>query len=179
MAHKKKKTAPACQPAPKNHKRLFVGLGLLSVLLIVGIIAAILLWQQGKKNDSETKDTSRPAPTTTISIIYPVIQDNGQIVYTNALIETTQSDLYGALEHTLSDKIKFTYDETGGLLTAGRLHPQKDEKLVIKQNTSREQIDLGTVPAGVSLEDGATYEIMLADAKGDPVYKTAEPKEKQ
>jgi len=179
MAHKKKTPAPTRQPAPKNHKRLFVGLSLLSFLLIVGIVAAILIWQQAKKNDSGTKDTSRPAPTTIVSIIYPEIQDNGQIVYTNALIETAESDLYGALEHALADKIKFTYDESGALLTAGRLRPQKDEKLVIKQNTSREQIDLGSVPAQVSLEDGATYEIMLADAKGDPVYKTAEPKEKQ
>ncbi|MCI8332477.1 MAG: hypothetical protein HFE78_06600 [Clostridiales bacterium] len=173
MAQKKGKQRTPVSQSPNSSKKRFVIISLL-LLLLAGTVLTIIFLRPGKKND----DASRPAPTTIVSIIYPELQDNGQIVYTNTFIETRESNLYGALEQ-LADKIQFTYDETGALLTAGRLRPQSDEKLLIKQNTQHEQIDLGKIPSAVSLEDGATYEIMLADEKGDPLYQTEKPTDSQ
>ncbi|MCI8589262.1 MAG: hypothetical protein HFE77_00880 [Clostridiales bacterium] len=170
MANKIKKAPSAHQPSKKKNRRLYIGLGLLLALILIGTIITIWLLQRQNETGPKANTGSRP-DTTIISIIYPDLEDNGQIVYTNTLIATTQTNLYDVLQQEAADKIHFTYDESGALLTAGRLQPQTGEKLLIRQNTSREQIELGAIPSAVSIEDGATYEIWLSDAQGNQLYQ--------
>ena len=136
--------------------------------LIIGyLIAAAVL---GSFNPTKWKEEEsvNVTPAVTCAILYPDLQDNGEIWQTGGMEQTSAKTMREALE-TDFNKGFFTFADDGTIASVGNLTAANGYKFTIQKNTTRAPEKLSDKPSEIILADTETYEILYCDPSGNQI----------
>lgn len=148
------------------HKRIYIGAVL--TVLIAAAVAAVLLIQNKQKNNP-VSGTDQSSVNVVCAILYPALQENGEIWSTGGMQELEGTTLREALEKDFADIFSVTFAEDGKLASLGEIHSGGGYRFIVYKNTPSGRVDLGEIPETILLEEACTYDICLIGPDGQAV----------
>lgn len=168
MSSKKvKKKTPKTPPKKKIPVPYLIAAAAAGCLLIGYLTAGAVLGSFNPANWG--KEKSKPtAHAVTCAIIYPDLQDGGEIWQTGGMEQTNAVTMREALENDF-DKDFFKFSDDGTIASAGELTAANGYSFYIQKNTQRLPEKLPDKPSEITLADSETYEIFFCSPSGERI----------
>ncbi len=162
-----KKVKQKTPPKKKIPVPCLIAAAAAACLLIGYLIAGAVL---GSFNPAKWgKEKSKPtAHAVTCAIIYPDLQDSGEIWQTGGMEQTNAVTMREALENDF-DKDFFKFSDDGTIASVGDLTAANGYSFSIQKNTQRLPEKLPDKPSEITLVDSDTYEIFFCDPSGNRI----------
>lgn len=147
-----------------------IGAGAVGVLIVIYIILGAVFGSMNPAKWGKAAEPGAPSdePSIVCAILYPDLQENGDIWQTGGMEPTHAKTMREALEADFEEDF-FTFADDGTIASAGKLRAVNGYSFKIQKNTTRAPEMLSDKPADIGLVDSETYEITYCDPDGEAV----------